>query len=105
MCDCAEQRDCDETMQYQERRRHSLCRRDDLGEQRLGPERLGRSRSVARQGEFRLLTRFDIQPDVVVLLSRRLAFPVEVRGITGWDLDAGAAGKDRVVFRARTAQQ
>src|SRR5215472_5233623 len=84
--------------------RADLCQRDDLGEQCLGPERLGRSRSVARQGEFRLLTRFDIHQDVVVLFSWRLAFPVEVRRIVGWDLDTGAAGKDRVLFRAPTPQ-
>src|SRR5215472_17810931 len=84
--------------------RFGLYRQDDLDEQRLGSERLGRSRSIARQGEFRLLTRFDIDQDVVVLLSRRLAFPVEVRRIAGRDLDTGAAGKDRVLFRARTAQ-
>src|SRR5262249_42610916 len=101
--DRAEQRDRDETMQYQKRRRHSPSRRDDLGEQRLGPERLGRSGSVARQGEFRLLPRFDIHQDVVELLFRRLAFPVELGRIIGRDLDAGAAGKDRVLFRAPTA--
>src|SRR5215831_11172990 len=74
--------------------RSGLCQRDGLGEQRLGPEGLGRSWSVARQGEFRLLTRFDIHQDVVILLSRRLAFPVEVRRIAGGDFDTGATRKN-----------
>src|SRR5215472_13264131 len=84
--------------------RSGLCQRDDLGEQRLGPERLRRSRSVARQREFGLLTRFEIHQDVVVLLSRRLALPIEVGRIAIRDLDTCAARKDRVLFRAPTAQ-
>ena len=34
-----------------------------------------------------------------------LALPIEIRRIAGGDLDVGPAGKNRVLFRAATAQQ
>src|SRR5215813_6039545 len=79
--------------------------RDDSGEQYFATKRFRRARSVACQGEFRLLTRFDIHQDVIVLLFRRLSFPVEVRWIVGRHFDAGSPGKDRVLFCSSAAQQ
>src|SRR5262249_3803963 len=75
-----------------------------LSEHRLGWERLGRSRPVTGQVEFRPRARINIDQDVVVFQLRRPAFPIEVRRIAIGYLDAGAAGKDRVLLRAPAAE-
>src|ERR1700753_2110360 len=46
----------------------------------------------------------DIAQDVFVLFLRRLAVPIEVRRIVAWHLDAGAAGKDRILLRPTATQ-
>src|SRR5262249_7569567 len=62
-------------------------------------ERLSRSWSIARQAEFSLVPRLNIDQNVVVFQLRRLALPIEVRRIVVWHLEARAARKDRVLFR------
>src|SRR5216683_2393845 len=73
-------------------------------EEFLGSEWLCRPWPEAIEGELCLLTRFDIDKDIVVFLLRRLAFPVKIGRIVGRHLDARATGKDGVLFSATTAQ-
>src|SRR4249919_2472159 len=67
-------------------------------------ERLSRPRAEAIERELRWLARLYVHQDVVVLLLRRLAFPIQVGRIVCGQLDAGPARKDGVLLRAAAAQ-
>jgi hypothetical protein len=45
------------------------------------------------------------RPGGSCILLGRIALPVEIGRIVRWHLDAGAAGKDRVLFGATATQQ
>src|SRR5216684_2104419 len=73
-------------------------------EKLLGSEWLRRPRPETIEGKPGLLAGFDIDEGVVVLLLRRLAFPIEVRRIVGGHLDARATRQNWVLFCAAAAQ-
>src|SRR6516165_7893328 len=77
----------------------------DLLEQLHGCEWFSRPRPEAVQRELRLLSGLDVDESIVVLLLRRLTFPIQVRRIPRGNLDARAARKNRVLFCAAAAQQ
>src|SRR5262245_38030269 len=70
-----------------------------------GCEWFSRPRPEAVQRELRLLSRLDVDKEVVVLLLRRLALPIKIRWIARRDFDARAARKNRVLLSAAAAQQ
>src|SRR5260370_41699467 len=69
-----------------------------------GRERLGRPRTEAIQRERSRLPRLHVYQDIVVLLDRTSTFPILVRRVTIGNLDMRPAGKNRILFRAATAQ-
>src|SRR5262249_49514617 len=77
----------------------------DLLEHFHGCERFSRPRPETVQREFCLLSGLDINKQVVVLLLRRLALPIEVSRIARSHLDGYAARKNWVLFCAAAAQQ
>src|SRR5262245_23874384 len=68
-------------------------------------ERFSRPRPETVQCELRLLSGLDIDQEVVVLLLRRLALPIEVSRIARRHLDGRAARQNWVLFCTAAAQQ
>src|SRR5262244_2151590 len=77
----------------------------DLLEHFHGCERFSRPRPETVQSELCLLSGLDINKEVVVLLLRRLALPIEVSRIARRHLDGRAARENGVLFCAAAAQQ
>src|SRR5208337_4562180 len=80
------------------------CHSTDLSEQPHGRERLCRPRPEAIERELGLLSRLDVDQDIVVLLLGRLALPIEIRRIVRGHLDARTAREDGILFGAAAAQ-
>src|SRR5262245_21841999 len=70
-----------------------------------GCERFSRPRPETVQCELCLLSGLDINKEVVVLLLRRLALPIEVSRIARRHLDSRAARENWVLLCAAPAQQ
>src|SRR5262245_40396714 len=77
----------------------------DLLEHFHGCERFSRPRPETVQCELCLLSGLDINKQVVVLLLRRPALPIEVSRIIRRHLDSRATWENRVLFCATAAQQ
>src|SRR5262245_52153836 len=76
----------------------------DLLEHFHGCERFSRPRPETVQCELCLLSGLDINKEVVVLLPRRLALPIEIRRIARRHLDGRTARENRGLLCASAAQ-
>src|SRR5271169_1575855 len=79
------------------------CRFITIAPRTRSPRRLRRPGPEAIERELRVLSGLDVDEKVIVLLLGRLTLPIEIGRIVRWHLDAGAAGKDRVLFRPTAA--
>src|SRR5580765_3127365 len=73
-------------------------------EQFHGREWLGRSGPKPVEGKLRLLSRLDVDQDVVVILLPSLPLPVQLGRIVRRHLHPRATGQDRVLLGPATAQ-